>query len=484
MPNEILINHTIKETRIARLINGVVQEIWIDRPKSGLLGNVYLGTVVRVLSGMQSAFVDIGQERTAFLHVDDVLPLNADMPKAPIEQRLRQGELVLVQVIKDEFGTKGARVTMNVTLPSRYLVALPYEKSSVSISSRLGTHAHRKQLKAKVTELAQMLDFHGGLIVRTLAEDASDDELMGDLYYLNQLWSVMTERLLNAKKDKKKHALIHQELPLYLRCLRDMAYDDITRIITDDVGICQAIDEFMPSMLAKVEHHTAAKPLFEAYGAEQALQDALNRRVDLPSGGYLMIDQTEAMTTIDVNTGSFVGKHTLNDTLYQTNLEAIDVIARQLRLRNITGIIIIDFIDMIKNTYQEPLMNALKNALKDDPTPTQVVGMSALGLVELTRKRTHESLSQQLCQPCPVCEGRGVIKTVETISFEIFRKLMSLSQRPIMHSITVVAHPSVIEYLQMSEQSTMDDLQALLNKRIELNASQYCHLEKFHLIVE
>ena len=538
MSEELLINYTPMESRVAVLTDGVTSEILIERhQKLGLVGNIYLGTVVRVLPGMQAAFVDIGQSRTAFLHandmqkpkrmndspdeiiqtpitrlaiahspaqsseleqghsaVTDVKSLTITKKPTPstdlIQYHLREGDRILVQVIKDELGTKGARLTTNISLPSRYLVYLPTSDEYVGVSIRIEESNERTRLKKELTKLLQSANLKGGLIARTAAEKVSEIKLEEDIYYLVQLWRTILTRQAAAKlHSNKKSELIYQELSLPFRCIRDLVNEKTTKVLIDHEAVYHEVAhfarEFVPSIAPMVTHYAGEVPLFDLYRVEEDVQNALKRRVDLKSGGYLIIDQTEAMTTIDVNTGSYVGARSLEDTVYKTNLEATQVIARQIRLRNLGGIIIIDFIDMIEEAHRADVLASLQEQLSYDYAKTNITQVSELGLVEMTRKRTRESLPQQLCEPCPVCEGKGYIKTAETVCFEIFREIMRYARTfnsP--RQFTVIAHGAVIELMLSSEANTVADLEYLIGKPIRFEIEPLYQQEQYNIALD
>ncbi len=549
MSEELLINYTPMESRVAVLTDGVTSEILIERhQKLGLVGNIYLGTVVRVLPGMQAAFVDIGQSRTAFLHandmqkpkrmndspdeiiqtpitrlaiaqspspstsshlgisqaqseleqrhsaVTDVKSLTITKKPTPstdlIQYRLREGDRILVQVIKDELGTKGARLTTNISLPSRYLVYLPTSDEYVGVSIRIEESDERTRLKNELTQLLQSANLKGGLIARTAAEKVSEIKLEEDIYYLVQLWRTILTRQAAAKlHSNKKSELIYQELSLPFRCIRDLVNEKTTKVLIDHEAVYHEVAhfarEFVPSIAPMVTHYAGEVPLFDLYRVEEDVQNALKRRVDLKSGGYLIIDQTEAMTTIDVNTGSYVGARSLEDTVYKTNLEATQVIARQIRLRNLGGIIILDFIDMLEEAHRADVLASLQEQLSYDYAKTNITQVSELGLVEMTRKRTRESLPQQLCEPCPVCEGRGYIKTAETICFEIFREIMRYARTfNAPRQFTVIAHGAVIELMLSSEANTVADLEYLIGKPIRFEIEPLYQQEQYNIALD
>lgn len=530
MSEELLINISPMESRVAVLDNGVLSEIYIERHhKLGLVGNIYLGTVVRVLPGMQAAFVDIGQSRTAFLHVNDMQrpprpqPLTTkeqdrllpddqgDTPspeslattppvvsanqvdtipvvsKTLIQHRLHEGQRLLVQVTKDQLGSKGARLTTNISLPSRYLVYLP-SSDHIGISQRIDSIDERTRLKTELSSLMQTVNLQGGLIARTAAERVPVDKLEEDIYYLVQLWRTICARRQEINHHQSSE-LIYQELSLPLRSIRDLVHADTEKVIIDNTQIYEQVryfaKEFVPFIHERIVHYTAEPALFDVHRVEDDLRDALKRRVDLNSGGYLIIDQTEAMTTIDVNTGSFVGGRSLEDTVYKTNLEATHAIARQLRLRNLGGIIILDFIDMLEQEHKDDVLTSLQEQLTQDYAKTNITQVSELGLVEMTRKRTRESLGQQLCEPCSTCQGRGFVKTAETVCFEIFREIMRCARTynsP--KKFTVVAHAAVIDLLLTSEADTVADLEYLLGRVITFEVENLYTQEQYDIVLD
>ena len=399
MSHEILINVTPQETRVAMLEQGVVQELHIERASArGLVGNICLGRVARVLPGMQSAFIEIGLERAAFLHIADIWEHRQNGhggDSRPIEKILHEGQSLLVQVIKDPIGTKGARLSTQVSLAGRLLVYLPQD-SHIGISQRIGDEAERENLRERLQLL--LPDGHtGGFIIRTMAETASEREMQSDIAYLTKLWGDLNTRA----RDVPAPALLYQDLSLAQRVLRDMATEETSRVLVDSretyVKMIEFASEYTPALVARIEHHPGERPLFDLNAVEEEIERALARRVNLKSGGYLIVDQTEAMTTIDVNTGGFVGGRSFDDTIFKTNLEAAQVIARQLRLRNLGGIIIIDFIDMENADHRAAVLAELNRALERDRTRLTVNGFTQLGLVEMTRKRTRESLAHELC---------------------------------------------------------------------------------------
>lgn len=612
MSEELLINISPTENRVAILDNGVLTEIYIERQnKLGSVGNIYLGTVVRVLPGMQAAFVEIGQSRTAFLHVNDMQPvkiaptnkptvenspnnsandfspsqdlshfsntvenllntrtnananlsnitlldsnplpqqtptatqtaspsfakkpinrlelLNNDVvktsqmsedlsqidlndnsdpaqsiakppsPKSPkreplpaelIENRLYEGQRILIQVTKDQLGTKGARLTTNISLPSRYLVYLP-SGEQIGISQRIDGSEERTRIKTQLSQLMHRVNLIGGLIARTAAERIPAHKLEEDIYYLLQLWKMVQARR-NQSPASRRFELIYQDLALPLRAIRDLSGDTTEKITIDNKTafdkICQFANEFVPSIRPRISLYDSEQALFDIHRVEEDLKDALNRRVNLKSGGYLIIDQTEAMTTIDVNTGSFVGGRSLEDTVYKTNLEATHAIARQLRLRNLGGIIILDFIDMQEQEHRDDVLASLQEQLSRDYAKTNISQVSDLGLIEMTRKRTRESLQQQLCEPCVACGGKGFVKSPETVCFEIFREIMRFARTyTAPKKFTIVAHSGVIELLTSSEADIVAELAYLLGRVITFEVEPLYNQEQFDIVLD
>ncbi|ELA09396.1 ribonuclease [Moraxella macacae 0408225] len=497
MIQELLINTNFSENRVAIVEDRTLSEIYIEHQnRRGSVGNIYLGTVVRVLAGMQACFVDIGQDRTAFLHIDDMqkqssTSVTATKPQKPIEQQVYEGLRILVQVIKDPLGSKGARLTTNISLPSRYLVYLPFGENN-AISSRIDGE-ERERLKQSLSQISHQVKLQGGLIARTAAENISYQKLEADVYYLLQLWKTVQARRLNVNK-KHKFALIYQDLSLPLRAIRDFFGENTERVLIDNLQVFTEVQcfckEFMPQILPKLHLYQDKTPLFDLYQVENALKNALNRRVDLQSGGYLMIDQTEAMTTIDVNTGSFVSGRSQEETIYTTNLEATHAIAHQLRLRNLGGIIILDFIDMTEQIHRDNVLENLKQQLKKDYAKTSLSEFSSLGLVEMTRKRTRESLQQKLCKPCSSCEGKGFVKSSKTLCFEIFRELIhsvKCAEEKASHApkkITVVAHDTIIHWLKTSEADTIAQLADLLERKIDWVGDNCYNQEQYNILLE
>jgi len=483
MSIEFLINFTPQETRVAIVEQGVVQELHVERTASrGIVGNVYLGKVVRVLPGMQSAFIEIGLERTAFLHVADIWSerLHGEAAK-PIEKILNEGQSLLVQVLKDPIGTKGARLSTQVSLAGRLLVYLPQEKH-IGISQRIEDESEREQLRERLTRLVPD-DEPGGFIVRTMAESASDEELAADIAYLRKLWSEIRNTTVGAFPPR----LLHEDLGLGQRVLRDLVNEETTRIRVDSRENFQKLTafaaEYSPKVLPLLEHYTGERPLFDIFNVEEEIQKALARRVDLKSGGYLIIDQTEAMTTVDVNTGGFVGARNFDDTIFKTNLEATQTIARQLRLRNLGGIIIIDFIDMENVEHREMVLDEFRKALARDHTKMSINGFTALGLVEMTRKRTRESLAHLLCESCPTCGGRGEVKTARTACYEILRELLREARQFNAKEFRVLAAPNVIDLFLDEESQSLAMLSDFIGKKVSLHPEASYTQEQFDIVL-
>jgi ribonuclease G len=488
MSTEILINAGIHEARAAVVENGVLQEVFLEREsRRGLISNIYKGRVSRVLPGMQAAFIEIGLERTAFLHASDIFDSNhaatgIEPPRSDnIRALVAEGNDILVQVVKDPLGTKGARLTTYITLPSRYLVYMPQGRG-VGVSARIESEAERERLRLAVQE-GLLPDENAGFIVRTAAEDATSEALKGDMSYLRKLWEVIRQKGLRTQAGH----LVHADLPLHLRILRDLLRPDVDRVLVDQPQAYREMQEFaatfIPEALARVELYGEPRPVFELHHVEEEIQKALDRKVPLKSGGYLIIDQTEAMTTIDVNTGAFVGHRNLEETIFRTNLEAAVTIARQLRLRNLGGIIIIDFIDMEESEHRRQVIQALERALADDHVKTNISSVSPLGLVEMTRKRTRESLEHVLCQPCPTCEGRGFVKTAETVCYEVFREVMRQARQFDCQQLMVLAHQDVIERLLDEESAALGELELAIGKPIRLQTEALYTVDQYDVVL-
>ncbi len=483
---EILINVTPSEVRAALLENGVLQEVYVERTASrGLISNIYKGRVSRVLPGMQAAFIEIGLERTAFLHASDIARRDGDGngEEAPnIRELVREGDEILVQVVKDPLGNKGARLTTFITLPSRHLVLLPKGKS-VGVSARIEDEDERERLRTLAEESLEKRGAECGLIVRTVAEGAGKGALKKDLKYLLKLWEVVQSSCESAGPK----SLIHNDLSLPLRVLRDLVTSDVERILVDSRDGFEAMRDFASTYLPEVEpmleHYKRRRPIFDLHGIEDEIRKALDRKIPLKSGGYLIFDQTEAMTTVDVNTGGYVGHRNLEETIYRTNLEAAVAIARQLRLRNLGGIIIIDFIDMEEPEHRENVLAVLEQSMARDHARYQITPVSPLGLVEMTRKRTRESLQHILCEDCPSCEGRGFVLTPETVCFEIFREVIRQSRQFEFDEALVLAHPDVIEVLLDEQAGSLAELAEQTGKSIRLQTEALYLQDQFDVVL-
>jgi ribonuclease G len=481
MNEEILINFTPQETRVALVQHGEVQELLIERAQNrGILGNVYLGKVVRVLPGMQSAFVDIGLEKSAFIHVADINN-GADIP---IEKLVFDGQTILVQVLKDPLGTKGARLTTHISIAGRNLVYLPLDEKNgqIGISQRITDEAERDHLKQRLRSILPE-DLKGCLILRTSAEEATDKDLEQDLNYLLLTWSRIHQQTLTKPTPSK----IYEELNLIERVMRDIAEESTSVIRIDSAENSTKLQQFaatyMPKLVDKIQLYRGERPLFDLFDVENEINLALNRRVNLKSGGYLMIDQTESMTTIDVNTGSYIGAKTFVDTIYKTNLEAAKAIARQLRLRNLGGIIIVDFIDMHIAEHQTAVLSELSKSLALDRMKTTVNQFSNLGLVEMTRKRTRESLAHQLCEPCPVCDGKGEVKTAQTICYEILREIVLEHRQFNPKEFRIVASPDVIDLFLEEQSQYLAELGEFIGKPIRLRSEGSFDQEHYDIVL-
>ena len=481
MSKEILINVTPQETRVAILENGILNDLYIERTRSrGLVGNVYKGKVVRVLPGMEAAFVEIGLEKAAFLHVSDVAHKEQIENDIHIGHILREGQELLVQVIKDRIGTKGARLTTNITIPSRYLVFMP-NADNIGVSSRIENEEDRERLKNSLLDQEHRIE-NTGYILRTAAEVADKDALAKDIKYLNRLW----ENIKNTSQVKAGK-VVHKDLPLYLRVIRDMVDEDLEVIRADSRETYQAMidfaEKYVPEIAGFIEHYPGERPIFDLHGVEDEIQKGLERKVQLKSGGYLIIDQTEAMTTIDVNTGAFVGSRNLEETIFKTNLEAAQGIARQLRLRNLGGIVILDFIDMLEAEHKRQVIRALEKALEKDHARTSISEVSSLGLVEMTRKRTRESLEHVLCDTCPTCEGRGTIKNAETVCYEIFREILREARQFDAKELLVLAAQDVVDLLLDEESSSLAELEDFIGIPIRFQVEALFTQEQYDVVI-
>jgi len=500
MKQEIFINSTPQESRIAIIEDGLLAEFLIERKEEmGIAGNIYKGKVSRVLPGMQAAFVDIGMEKAAFLHASDfssvpedvqlitspgedveveAVPKRVPHHRLPLEKQLSRDEAILVQVAKDPLGTKGARVTSHISLPGRYMVFMPGTKH-IGISRRIESEEERTRLK----EIAEsVLTKHGGFILRTASEGRSKREIQRDLRFLTILW-----RRLQKKAEKAAApSLIHHDLDLIARTIRDFFTADTEQVVIDSAKdhrrIMDFVRQFMPRLKPKIVLYSGAEPLFDRHGIEEKIAKVLDRRVWLRSGGYIIIERTEALTAIDVNTGRFVGKRNQEETIVRTNLEAAQEVVRQLRLRNVGGIIIIDFIDMEKESNRKKVYDALRDALKKDKARTNILKISELGLVEMTRQRTRESLENQLLSPCPHCDGRGRIKSAVTVAYDLLRAIKK-QQANLENgkNILVRLHPDVANFLYDEKNNSLENLEREINRRIIIKVSQELRHDQYEI---
>ncbi|GAB3372138.1 ribonuclease G [Spongiibacter taiwanensis] len=488
MSEEILINVTPVETRVATVENGVLQEVYIERSRSkGIVGNIYQGKVVRVLPGMQAAFVDIGLERTAFIHASDVAALDtASGEHADIRSKVREGQLLTVQVTKDPMGTKGARLTTRLSVSSRFLVFMP-GAAHIGVSHRIDDEQERLRLRALVENLAGQGDegapLKDGYIIRTVAEGIGEDELASDVAFLKRLWAAVERRM---KRDPAP-SIIYEDLPLFMRTMRDLVRPGLEKIRIDSRESFQRVSQFaqdyLPEISAGLEYYPGERPIFDLYSVEDEIQKALGRKVELKSGGYLIIDQTEAMTTIDINTGAFVGHRNLEETIFKTNLEAAAALARQLRLRNLGGIIIIDFIDMKDVEHRRQVLRALEKAMEKDYAKTSITGVSELGLVEMTRKRTRESLEHILCETCRYCHGRGSLKSPETVCYEVFREILREARAYESKRLLVMASQEVVDRLLDEESANVADLEEFIGASIQFQVEAMYTQEQFDVVL-
>ncbi len=487
MTVELLVNVTPQETRVAVVENGVLQEVFIERARRrGLVGNIYMGVVRRVLPGMQAAFVDIGLERAAFLHASDIALINADDAAANgnddnISRLLHEGQNILVQVIKDPLGTKGARLTTHITIPSRYLVFMP-ETQNVGVSQRIEDEEERQRLRELILTERDDED-PCGFILRTAAEGVDEESIASDLHFLQRLWASVREQIKTAKAGE----VVHEDLPLVLRVLRDISGDDVEKLRIDSRETFKRVERFVrqftPKLMNKLEYYPGERPVFDLYGVDDEIQKALERKVQLKSGGYMVIDQTEAMTTIDVNTGAYVGHRNLEETIFKTNLEAAQAIVRQLRLRNLGGIIIVDFIDMQTEEHKRQVLRALEKHVERDSANCHISEISSLGLVQMTRKRTRESLGHILCEPCPTCAGRASVKSGETVCYEIFREILRESRQFDVQKLLVLASQEVVDLLLDEESTSLAELEAFIGKSIKFQVEALYNQEQFDVVL-
>ncbi len=518
MSEEILINVTPHETRVAVLENGVLHEVYIERTRRrGLVGNIYKGKVSRVLPGMQAAFIDIGLERTGFLHAADIVKtfeefeaeavadtMAAEAKETSISTLLAEGQEIMVQVVKDPLGTKGARLTKRISIPSRYLVFIP-ERDILGVSQRIADEEERQRLRQiilgyheatrqltvaagnrlvfyETTAFRHALD-NGGFIVRTAAEGVPAEDIHKDMAFLYKLWKSTDARIRGAKAP----AIVYEDLPLVLRTMRDFVHGEVEQIRIDSRETCARVrrfaTNFVPELLERIEYYPGERPILDLYSVEDEIHKALNRKVQLKSGGHLVVDQTEAMTTIDVNTGAFVGHRNLEETIYKTNLEAAQTIARQLRLRNLGGIIIIDFIDMQEEEHRHQVLRALARHIEGDHAKPSMSELTSLGLVQLTRKRTRESLEHILCESCATCQGRGTIKTVETVCYEIFREILREVRQFDAKKLLIVAAQSVVDMLLDEESTGVAELEQFIGRPISFQVEPVYSQEQYDIVL-
>jgi len=525
MSQDILINWAPQETRVAVVEQGSVQEVHLERTlERGLVGNIYLGKVSRVLPGMQSAFIDIGLDRAAFLHVADLMPniaakhaaprersqasapadggtdsvraegsahgengsnnrvLTPD-PVLPIERQIFEGQALMVQVLKDPIGTKGARLTAQISIAGRLLVFLPQD-NHIGVSQKIPP-TQREALRQRVLGLAVPQDGSatGGFILRTNAEDATDEELKEDIAYLRKTW----QRIKESATRQPAATLLHEDLNLMQRVLRDLVSAQTQSIRIDSreqFGLLQTFAaEFMPDTATKLQLYTGERPIFDLFNIDEDIVRALSRRVDLKSGGYLVIDQTEALTTVDVNTGGFVGARNFDDTVFRTNLEAAQTIARQLRLRNLGGIVIVDFIDMVREDHRDAVLTEFRKQLARDRVKTMTGGFSQLGLVEMTRKRTRESLAHMLSEVCPACSGKGVVKTARSVCYDILREILREARAFNPREFRVVASAKVVELFLDEESQHLAGLSDFIGKPISLQSENSMTQEQYDIVL-
>jgi ribonuclease G len=496
MGQDILINWSPQETRVAVIEQGVVQEVHQERTlERGLVGNVYLGKVSRVLPGMQSAFIDIGLDRAAFLHVADLLPSIAAKhakakpeagetssetsdPALAIEKQIFDGQSILVQVLKDPIGTKGARLTSQISIAGRLLVYLPQDQH-IGVSQKIPP-AQREALRQRLVTLTES---NGGFILRTNAEDATDEDLAEDIAYLRKTW----QRIKTAASTRPPLTLLHEDLNLLQRVLRDLVDVQTQSIRVDSkeqtAHLQQFAKEFMPTTMEKIQHYTGERPIFDLFNVDDEITRALGRRVELKSGGYLVIDQTEAMTTVDVNTGGYVGARNFDDTIFKTNLEAAQAIARQLRLRNLGGIVIVDFIDMSKDSHREAVLDEFRKQVAKDRVKTMVGGFSQLGLLEMTRKRTRESLAHMLSETCPACEGKGALKTPRSVCYDILREILREARSFNPREFRIVASPKVVELFLDEESQHLAGLSDFIGKPISLQSESAMTQAQYDIVL-
>jgi ribonuclease G len=510
MYKKIIINVSDHETRVALVEDETIAELFIERKGSrDSTGNIYKGRVQRVLPGMQAAFVDIGLNQAAFIYVDDVLRNNykeiedhfsgndideedgiseeneveisysENSNKDNIEDLITEGQEILVQVSKSPIGTKGARITSNISLPGRFLVLMP-SSSHIGISRRIEEESERQRLKNIVSELSQNSSM--GYIVRTAAEGVQKEKIAYEMGFLKNLWCNIQKKYQTAGTP----SLLHQELNLSLRAVRDLLIQEAEKLVIDSrkdyESVLVFLETFNPSLKESVELYEGKEPIFDAYNLEGDISRALKRKVWLKSGGYIVIEHTEALVAIDVNTGRYVGKHNLEETILKTNLEAVKEIAYQIRLRDIGGIIIIDFIDMEKKSNQEKVFSALNEAFTKDRSKTHILPISEMGLIQMTRKRTRKPLTRLLCEPCPYCDGEGYIISIKTICYSLFREILRYAADMTGSKLTVRVNPEVAEFLHGEENRLIPGLEKTLRKQIVIYPDSRYHMEAFEII--
>jgi len=491
MSAEILINATPMETRVALIEQGLLQEIHIERcNRLGPVGNIYMGKVVRVMPGMQAAFVDIGLDRAAFIHAQDIAPVDNDgyevndSQEVEIGQLLREGQAIIVQVVKEPIASKGARLTTHLSIASRYLVKMPMSRH-LGISQRIENEDERERLMALLQGCVEQagLSEKSGFILRTAAEGVKEEELLADIRFLQKLWHKVEQRMQEGSDVRP----LYRDLALPVRSLRDLFYPEIQRIRVDSRSTYKELMEFcsnfMPEIENRIELYKEERPLFDLCSVDDEIQRALSRTVKLKSGGNLVIDQNEAMTTIDVNTGAFLGSRNQEETILKTNLEAAKASARQLKVRNLGGIIILDFIDMENEEHRRQVVRTLQKALENDPVRTMVTELSELGLVEMTRKRNRESLEQMLCHECLTCGGRGTVKTPETVCYEVFREILRVAKAYENDSILVLASQEVVDRLLDEDSATVADMEELVGKNIRFQVELMYNTEQFDVVL-
>ncbi len=480
--SEILINSGLHETRVALLENSVLQEVYIERQSNrDIVGNLYKGKVERVLPGMDAAFINIGLERNAFLHIKNIARAHqtgTDNGVKKIADYVRQGDTILVQVLKEPMGNKGARLTTEISIASRYVVFLP-NTNDIGISTRIEDEETRQFLRERIASLTE--DLKGGYIVRTAIEQSDAWALHSDIQYLHKIWAQIQQHFREAKAGQ----LVYQGLPLAQRCLRDLVDDSFSSIRVDCAQLAEDMrafcNDFFPESQVLIQHYESERPIFDLYGVDDEIEKALKRKVLLKSGGYLMIDQTEAMTTVDVNTGRFVGASNHADTIFKTNLEASKAIARQLRLRNLGGIIIIDFIDMDNKSHRDAVVKSLIDAMDKTYSRYTIESLSGIGLLQMTRKRTRESLGHILCETCPACEGRGYVKTIETVAYEVTREVLREAAQFKPERMMIICSHEVNDYLSDDEPDVLADLEETLGIPLTLKTDYYYGRDQYDI---